>query len=756
MPDPLKLSRDQLEVALDPAGLSALVRRTDGAVAFGPILCRARFRTADEKAFDPGSTLAPGWTADSAEIDTPLGPAPGLRAILDAAPGLPARLVWEIALIGGDDALFRLTLENRDRGPITLTELVPIGYRGADPGLDLGVGYLGWRFFGLGYQSWSPAGSVGVMETDVAPNFFLPARSGMNPRTPYSRQPGLKAADWMAQLVDSQLKLSALLGFITATDQNGRIESEVKYDRFRRLEAISDNEERQVAPGAAVSSEWALLSLSRDPHAQQERYLEFWGRAMKARTAPPLTGWCSWYFAFTDVNERITDANLSAMNDWQGLLEVFQLDDGYQAAVGDWLSWNKKFSTPPAEFAGRLAKRGLRPGLWLAPFLVSRGSRLYREHPDWLVKNVSGRPVIAFIHPQWKGHVIYALDVTNPGAQQWLRKTISAIVGQGFTYLKLDFLYAAALPGRRHDPGATGASALRRGLEIIRAEAGESAYLLGCGCPLGPAVGIVDAMRVSPDVDIAWRKPLIDKLLGVPIGPGAENCLAANAARLKLHGRLWANDPDGVVLREAKGGMAPHELQSQLTMYYLSAGAVFISEDLTSLPAERKAWLRRMLPPAPKAGVALDLFERRLPRLYLLQDGDATLVGIFNWQDEPREVVLDLARLGLSGPMHVFDGWAQKYLGLVNGEMSLGFVPGHGCRLVRLVPADDRPRLVAIEHHLGLGSAYCSAVAEGDGLRVRIELPGPRRGRVWAAFPGAKVTTAEAAFSDHWEGLVRP
>ena len=317
-------------------------------------------------------------------------------------------------------------------------------------------------------------------------------------------------------------------------------------------------------------------------------------------------------------------------------------------------------------------------------------------------------------------------------------------------------VYAAALPGRRHDPSATGAAALRRGLEIIREEAGESAYLLGCGCPLGPAVGVVDAMRVSPDVDINWRKPLIDKLMGVPIGPGAENCLAANAARLKLHGRLWANDPDGVALREAKGGMAAHELQTELNLYYLSAGAVFISENLPGLPAERKAWLRRILPPAPKAAVALDLFERRLPRLYLVPDGDTALVGLFNWQEEPREVMLDLARLGLSGAMHVFDGWAQKHFGVVTGEMSLGFVPGHGSRLVRLVPADDRPRLLAIEHHLGLGSAYCREEAEGDGLRVTIELPGPRRGRVWAALPGGKVTTAEAAFSDRWEGLVRP
>jgi hypothetical protein len=211
-----------------------------------------------------------------------------------------------------------------------------------------------------------------------------------------------------------------------------------------------------------------------------------------------------------------------------------------------------------------------------------------------------------------------------------------------------------------------------------------------------------------------------------------------------------------VVLRETRGGMAPHEIQTELTMYYLTAGAVFVSENLPALPPERRQWLRRMLPPAPRAAVALDLFERRYPRSFIVREGDEALVALFNWLDEPRELILDLTRLGLAGPMHVFDGWAGKYLGPAAADLSLGFVPGHGVRLLRLVPAGDRPRLLALEHHLGLGSAFTTAAVEGDGLRVRIELPGPRRGRVWTVFPGGAVSKTEAAFNDRWEGLIRP
>ncbi|MBU0595851.1 alanine--tRNA ligase, partial [Candidatus Bipolaricaulota bacterium] len=87
----------------------------------------------------------------------------------------------------------------------------------------------------------------------------------------------------------------------------------------------------------------------------------------------------------------------------------------------------------------------------------------------------------------------------------------------------------------------------------IREAAGDDVYILGCGCPLGPAIGLVDAMRVSQDVDIRWKIPVMDTVQGVPTGPGAGNCLKNNLARALMHGRLWANDPDCVVLRQARG-----------------------------------------------------------------------------------------------------------------------------------------------------------------------------------------------------------
>lgn len=78
--------------------------------------------------------------------------------------------------------------------------------------------------------------------------------------------------------------------------------------------------------------------------------------------------------------------------------------------------------------------------------------------------------------------------------------------GLGFDFFKLDFLYAGALDGGRHED-MSAVTAYRSGLELIRRAIGTEAYLLGCGAPILPSIGLVDAMRVSPDTGPEYEPP---------------------------------------------------------------------------------------------------------------------------------------------------------------------------------------------------------------------------------------------------------
>jgi alpha-galactosidase len=264
-----------------------------------------------------------------------------------------------------------------------------------------------------------------------------------------------------------------------------------------------------------------------------ERYAE---RAGLQAPRPAPTAWCSWYHYFTKVTEADVLENLDAMDDLHLPIEVVQLDDGYQAEIGDWLELSGRFRSL-GDLVGRIRQRGRRAGIWVAPFLVGTRSRIFAEHPEWLVRGAGAGH-------NWDQD-LRALDVTHPGAAAWLAEVFASLAGLGVDYFKIDFIYAGALEGGRHED-ASALSAYRRGLELIRGAIGPDPYLLGCGAPILPSAGLVDAMRISPDVAPQYESPDTDLSR-----PSQRAAVLTGRGRQWQHGRFWVNDPDCLLARPA-------------------------------------------------------------------------------------------------------------------------------------------------------------------------------------------------------------
>jgi alpha-galactosidase len=81
-------------------------------------------------------------------------------------------------------------------------------------------------------------------------------------------------------------------------------------------------------------------------------------------------------------------------------------------------------------------------------------------------------------------------------------------------------------------------------LAHVRAAIGADPYLLGCGAPLLPPVGMVDGMRVSADTAPLWAPEDGDMSLA-----GGASAELSVQARSYQHGRYWVNDPDCLLLR---------------------------------------------------------------------------------------------------------------------------------------------------------------------------------------------------------------
>lgn len=242
--------------------------------------------------------------------------------------------------------------------------------------------------------------------------------------------------------------------------------------------------------------------------------------------------WCSWYQYYERVTALDVAGNLDVMA-WRELpVDVVQIDDGYQTCPGDWLSIRPGFGDLPG-LVRQIRDEGRRAGIWIAPWLVGRSSAVFRDHPDWVVREpLSDEPVYA-------GSVVrdtcFALDLTNPDAAAYLTEVLRTMRGWGIDYFKIDFCYAGAYQG---------VDAYRAGLRLIRSAIGPQALLVACGAPTLASVGLVDAMRIGPDIAAVYESA--DGLLTTP---SQRNATRNVMARVWQHGRLWVNDPDCLMLR---------------------------------------------------------------------------------------------------------------------------------------------------------------------------------------------------------------
>lgn len=281
----------------------------------------------------------------------------------------------------------------------------------------------------------------------------------------------------------------------------------------------------------------------------------------ESRHARILRVWCSWYSLYGWVNENSFLTALEGLGDLP--FDVVQLDDGWESAVGDWEA-NKKFPSGMTSIADSIRRTGRSAGLWLAPFMVTLKSMLARRHPDWLLRDERGQLVRAGL--SWNG-ATYALDTGHPEVLEWVEALIHEVRSWGFEYLKLDFLYAGALPGNRRN-GLPRELSYRQAMQRVRAAAGD-AYILGCGALILPSLGVCDGIRIGPDVTPYWINTPMSLWLNNPAHPSAKNVI-----RTCLH-RLWLQpiihtDPDVVYFRSNHNALTRQQKEILWDLGFLS------------------------------------------------------------------------------------------------------------------------------------------------------------------------------------------
>jgi alpha-galactosidase len=448
-------------------------------------------------------------------------------------------------------------------------------------------------------------------------------------------------------------------------------------------------------PGASLSAERLLVGVDTDPHRLLDTYGELIRTLHHPRPATPTPmGWWSWTAYYNGLNQdaALENAQWLAHNLKALGYTFFHIDDGYEYDRGDYTAPNASlFPGGLAPLEKKIAHLGLTPGLWTAPFEVGARSWVFLNHPGWLVRNAQGEPLFLAGAPGTEK--IYVLDVTNPGAQQYLRQTYSVLTRDwGVRYLKLDFMDATAVEGDYFAPHTTALQAERIGLQLIRNAVGNSVLIDKDGSPMLTPVGLVDEGRISQDTGHMFE--------------ASREAATGIAARYYMNHNFFTSDPDAFTVSTETvpghwhGGTRPltlDEAKVSIALAAVSGGMFEIGDALPVLASEpdRLALVenRTLIDMARlgRASTPLDLMDY-LPQdqqpsiFYLDENPRERILTVFDWTDQPRKHTFRLDEFGLRASAatatDVFT--AQRAPLAADGVLEVE-QPAHSVRMFRLL-----------------------------------------------------------------------
>lgn len=301
-----------------------------------------------------------------------------------------------------------------------------------------------------------------------------------------------------------------------------------------------------------------------------------------------LFGYTSWYNYYQNINEEIILRDLEALDN---RFNIFQIDDGYETFVGDWLDVDPvKFPNGLAPIVKKIHEKGFKAGLWLAPFVAESNSKTFKEHKDWFKKTKKGTFVKA--GGNWSG--FYSIDLDNKEAVAYIKKCLKHYMDMGFDFFKLDFLYAVGLDSYQ---GMSRCMVQREAYHLLR-ETLKDKLILGCGANIINSYEAFDYLRIGPDVSLIFDDiPLMRLFHRERIS--TKVTLQNTIFRSVFNKHLFGNDPDVFLLRDDNISLSKKQRRALTIINALFGSVLMTSDDIATYDDEKRAILAE----------ALDIFQ---------------------------------------------------------------------------------------------------------------------------------------------------
>ena len=618
-------------------------------------------------------------------------------------------------------------------------------------------------WFKNGFQSWSPCNLFFGTEKDV----MGPSTEVLNlthDNQDYHIQ-GRFYSEYTTVITDLNSQNSLIMGFVTNRDQFTRIIMDYENSIDLKLltafgcmdgvnfdqSTIDTSETLFVGFKTQNQGYYGLIDYSKEVKSYIEKLLI---------TKIPV-GWCSWYYYYTDITETDMIENLNFFKTNKDIpIDFLQLDDGYFTKIGDYLNINeKKFPKGLEYLFSQIKKNGFKSGIWTAPFFAVRTSKLFKNHREWfLTRNHK----LLKVHFNWNSFQ-YALDLTQDEVLNYLTELYSDFyqinTNLRMDFFKIDFLHAAVPYGADYSKTSlTRAQILYQGIKKIRETISPKSFLLGCGAPLGPCIGLVDGMRISEDTAPIWDAGYTEQYTN---NKGIENVSLKAALknvlyRSFMHKYFWINDPDCLMIRRKNTKLSLDEIRLQMTIFGLSGGQLLISDDMTKLTKDEINDAKLLLPPYNPIDfdpIVIDAFQSPLPTVYMLETdeiiGHRFLVAIINWNDGSETKNVQIFELLGKNPKIgkkylIFSFWEKKCLGVyeLDDILKLSHLPPHSCAYLSIIPfnknSQDSIIFISSDLHISQG---CYEIKQFESLEfdskifLKISVLGTRTGNIYLKLP---------------------
>jgi len=478
----------------------------------------------------------------------------------------------------------------------------------------------------------------------------------------------------------------------------------------------------ELLPGREKTLDWILILQGENLN----RLLEEWANKTAAQTTPIIpdkipTGWNDWqYYRNEKTQEDVLDsAGVIAELKANGYpLDFVQVDGGFCVHLSEWTQPKPSFSDGIKRLSEKINSLGMKFGLWLAPYIQNKETKVVEEHPDWLLLDENGRTVEL---PNSNVGPSCLIDYSLDEPLEWLRKLVKLFVEDcNVEWIKLDGPdYALYRRGKLRNNSITMTEMLIRSFDVIRKTAGQNILVEGEGM-MGLALGKVDLHRVQTDNHPKWYT---NNKTDTPYAPqvyGKELIMSF------LHNRWWHNHRENIILRDYPSPFCyardndPNaleqlfteaEFQTQLAAAVLGSGGILLTDPMKELikTPYRMKYASKVLPVWPQAAEIVDAFpDARYPSAYILKVNtnheNYAILGVINWNDAINDFTYNLKDI-LDGKEYIaFSFFDEAPLEIAGNEISVRGVTAHGCKLIALREKKAHPQLASTNMHLIQGA----------------------------------------------------